>query len=254
MAEARPVALVTGANRGLGEAIASALAARGFRVGVLGRNLEACAAVARRIAGAGGDGAHAFACDMAEPSTIDAAIAAAHRMWGRIDALVNNAGVVAPIGAFDTVDPDGWAQVIAVNLTGPYRAIRAAMPALIEAQPGRIVNVSSGAAQRPLEGWSAYCTSKAGLAMLTRAVDLEAQDRGVLCFSIAPGVVDTGMQAEIRQSGINPVSRLPRESLSPAHEPAMAIAWLVEHGTAELAGRELDVRDPDLRRRCGLAD
>jgi NAD(P)-dependent dehydrogenase (short-subunit alcohol dehydrogenase family) len=88
--------------------------------------------------------------------------------------------------------------------------------------------------------------------MLTRSVDMEWRPRGVLCFSIAPGVVDTGMQQQIRDSGINPVSRIPRAALAPAEEPAKAIGWLVAEGTEDLAGRELDVRDPALRAAAGL--
>jgi NAD(P)-dependent dehydrogenase (short-subunit alcohol dehydrogenase family) len=103
-----------------------------------------------------------------------------------------------------------------------------------------------------MEGWSAYCSSKAGVAMLTRCVDKEYGEQGVRIFGFAPGVVDTGMQGSIRESGINPVSDLKRSDLAPAWEPAHGIAWLCTSAADELVGSEIDVRHEDFRRRAGL--
>jgi NAD(P)-dependent dehydrogenase (short-subunit alcohol dehydrogenase family) len=112
---------------------------------------------------------------------------------------------------------------------------------------GTIVNLSSGAAHKPMEGWSAYCAGKAGLAMVTRSLHLEYAARGVRAFGFAPGVVDTDMQGAIRASGMNPVSQLPRASLAPAERPAWAIAWLCTAEADPLTGQELDIRaDPFL--------
>ncbi|QLQ18384.1 MAG: SDR family NAD(P)-dependent oxidoreductase [Exiguobacterium profundum] len=108
-----------------------------------------------------------------------------------------------------------------------------------------------GAARRPLEGWSAYCAGKAGLAMLTRSVHLEYGAAGVQVYGFAPGVVDTGMQGEIRASGMNEVSQIPRAALALADQPARAIAWLCGPQAAGLAGQELDVREPGLRASAG---
>jgi NAD(P)-dependent dehydrogenase (short-subunit alcohol dehydrogenase family) len=88
--------------------------------------------------------------------------------------------------------------------------------------------------------------------MLTRSIHLEYGGQGIRCFGFAPGVVDTDMQGSIRASGINPVSQIPRENLAPAHEPARAIAWLCTPAADALAGQELDVRNPDLRKSVGL--
>ena len=118
--------------------------------------------------------------------------------------------------------------------------------------PRRIVNISSGAAHQPLEGWSAYCTAKAGLAMLTRSVQLDHSADGVLAFGLAPGLVDTDMQATIRSSGINDVSRLPRAALRPAKEPAKAAAYLLSGDGDDLAGGDLEIRDAGFRNRVGL--
>jgi NAD(P)-dependent dehydrogenase (short-subunit alcohol dehydrogenase family) len=114
------------------------------------------------------------------------------------------------------------------------------------------VNLSSGAARGPMEGWSAYCAGKAGLAMITRAVHKEFGAQGIRIFGFAPGVVDTDMQAVIRASGINPVSKIPRENLAAPDDAAHGIAWLCTPAADALAGEEVDVRHEDFRRAAGL--
>ncbi len=168
------------------------------------------------------------------------------------DILVNNAGVIGPIGRILDVSPEDWGRNIQTNLIAAFHATQTALRHMVAKGGGTVVNLSSGAAHRPMEGWSAYCSGKAGLAMLTRSVHLEYGGQGIRCFGFAPGVVDTDMQGSIRASGINPVSQIPRENLAPAHEPAEAIAWLCTPAADALAGQELDVRNPDLRKSVGL--
>jgi NAD(P)-dependent dehydrogenase (short-subunit alcohol dehydrogenase family) len=244
------VALVTGAARGNGRAAALELARRGATV----------VAGVRRPGSEGGlvdelralaPGSLVVACDVANYAEVEGAVAAAAAL-GRLDILVNNAGVIEPIGTLDTVDPARWAENITVNLVGAMHGCRAALPLLLE-RGGAIVNVSSGAASRPLEGWSAYCAGKAGLAMLTRSLQLEFGARGVRAFGLRPGVVDTGMQVTIRASGVNEVSRLPRESLAGTEGPARAIAYLCAPEAADLAGGEVDIRDEAFAARAGVA-
>jgi NAD(P)-dependent dehydrogenase (short-subunit alcohol dehydrogenase family) len=103
-----------------------------------------------------------------------------------------------------------------------------------------------------MEGWSAYCAGKAGLAMLTQCIAKEYGPRGIRAFGFAPGVVDTDMQGAIRASGINPVSQLPRASLAPPDQPGWAIAWLCTPEAAAMAGQEVDIRHDTFRRAAGL--
>ena len=168
------------------------------------------------------------------------------------DILVNNAAVIAPIGRILDISAEDWATNIDINLTSAFHATQRALAQMIANGGGTIVNISSGAAHRPQEGWSAYCAGKAGLAMLTRSVHLEYGPQGIRIFGFAPGVVDTDMQGAIRASGINPVSKIPRGDLAPAHEPARAIAWLCTPAADALAGQDLDVRNPELRAMAGL--
>jgi 3-oxoacyl-[acyl-carrier protein] reductase len=141
---------------------------------------------------------------------------------------------------------------VTVNLVGAMHGCRAALPGMLAAGGGTIVNISSGAAERPLEGWSAYCAAKAGLAMLTRSLGLECGGRGVNAYGLRPGVVDTAMQVTIRASGVNEVSRIPRESLGGTGDPARAVAYLCTPAAADLAGGEVDIYDAAFRARAGL--
>jgi NAD(P)-dependent dehydrogenase (short-subunit alcohol dehydrogenase family) len=245
------VILITGASRGIGEAAADALAKAGATVMLTARDGARIDAVAARIEAAGGRAATAV-CDVSDYAAVSTVVAETLARFGRLDALINNAGVIEPIGSVATADPVAWARGIAINLVGAFHCIRACLPPMRAAGGGTIVNISSGAAHRPLEGWSAYCSAKAGLAMLTRAVALEHAAEGIRVFGFAPGTIDTDMQVTIRASGINQISRIPRSDLAPVAHPAKAIVYLCGADADDLAGQELALRDEDLRRRVGL--
>ena len=237
MTLAGKTALVTGGNRGIGLAAVRALALAGASVHFTARSAANIAAAQRALGPIVATGHHADMTDRLAMTTL---------FETRFDILINNAGTIGPIGRILDVSVEDWARNIDTNLTAAFHTTQLAL-AQMTRTGGTIVNVSSGAAHRPQEGWSAYCAGKAGLAMLTRSVHLEYGAQGVRVFGFAPGVVDTDMQGTIRASGINPVSQLPRNSLAPAAEPAQAIAWLCTPAADPLAGQELDVRDPDLR-------
>ena len=165
------VAIVTGASRGIGAAAALALGAAGISVMLAARNAALAEAHAQQITASGGEAA-AIACDVADYAACQRLVDETLKRFGPPDVLVNNAGVIEPIVSVVAADPRAWARSIEINLIGAYYAIRAVLPGMLERGCGTIINVSSGAAHRPLEGWSAYCAGKAGLAMLTRSIDL----------------------------------------------------------------------------------
>jgi NAD(P)-dependent dehydrogenase (short-subunit alcohol dehydrogenase family) len=252
MAElAGKVAIVTGGSRGIGAAAAKALADAGAAVVIAARDGSAASTAAAAIAAIGGHTC-GLACDVADYGAVAAMLDETLRRFGIPDILVNNAGVIDPIGLLAQSDPAAWAQNIGVNLIGAYNAIRAVLPHMLANGGGTIINLSSGAAHRPLDGWSAYCCAKAGLAMLTEALVLETARSGVRVFGLSPGVIDTGMQATIRASGINRVSRIPRSNLAPVEHPAAAILYLCTDAADDLTGQEVTLQDPEFRRRIGL--
>lgn len=247
------VVIITGAGRGIGAATAKAFAGAGAAVVVSARTVGAAQAVADQIAAGGGQAA-AVACDVTDYGSVAALVEEAGRRFGRVDVLVNNAGVIEPIGRVADTDPAAWAQAVEINLVGAYHAVRAALPAMLRGAGGTIVNLLSGAAFKAMEGWSAYGSSKAGLAMLTRSIAHEYGEQGIRAIGFAPGLVDTAMQGQIRTSGINPISRLPRDTLTPPEEPAGVIVWLCTRAADGYVGRvDVDIRDPALRQAAGLA-
>lgn len=246
------VALVTGASRGLGEGTARALAAAGASVMLVARDGISAARVAAEISKAGGR-AEAMACDVADFAAVERVAAKTMSLLGGLDVLVNNAGVIEPIAEIATSDPFRWAQNITINLVGAYNAVRAVLPGMLEAGRGTIVNVSSGAAFRPLEGWSAYCSGKAGLAMFTRAVALETASKGIRVYGFSPGTIDTEMQVKIRASGMNMISRIPRGDLSPVEHAVRGLVYLCATDAEDLVGQDASMRDDAFRKRIGLA-
>ena len=243
--------LVTGASRGIGAAAALALGRAGAGVMLMARDGRLAARVAGEIVSAGGT-ADAVACDVTDYAALERVVAATKRRFGRLDALVNNAGVIEPIGMMADTDPAVWARSIETNLVGAYFAVRAVLPEMIAAGGGTIVNVSSGAGGRPLAGWGAYCAGKAGLQMLTRSVALEYGNKGVGVFGFQPGPTDTDMHVAIRASGLNPISKIPREQLTPVAHAAVAIVYLCTPAADDLTGQEVSLRDEAFRSRLGL--
>jgi NAD(P)-dependent dehydrogenase (short-subunit alcohol dehydrogenase family) len=242
------IALVTGASRGLGEGVARALAADGAAVMLLARDGDLAQQVASEIVAGGGE-AEALACDVSDYPSVERAVADTRQRLGGLDILVNNAGVIEPIAEIAASDPAIWARSIQINLIGAYYVVRAVLDGMLQGG-GTIINVSSGAAYRPLEGWSSYCAGKAGLAMLTRSLVLETT--GVRIFGFSPGTIDTDMQVKIRASGLNQVSQIPRANLSPVEHAVRGLLYLCDDASDDLAGQDVSMRDEAFRGRIGL--
>ncbi|WP_136615883.1 MULTISPECIES: SDR family NAD(P)-dependent oxidoreductase [Mesorhizobium] len=239
------VALVTGARTGLGAATVVALAKLGATVIASGRHAGDCSAVVDAVTVTGGV-ASDFMLDVADLDAIPHRVAEALKLHGRIDILVNNAATIAPMARLVELDAGAFDAALTLNVSGPAALTTALWPHF---GGGRIVNIVSGAATRAMSGWAAYCASKAALLMLTRSIQLEGEASGILGFALAPGLVDTGMQAAIRDARINAVSDIPRENLDPPERAAQAIAWLATGLADDLAGDYVDVRQPGLQER-----
>lgn len=245
--------LITGASRGIGAAAARVFAEAGARVMLTARSGDAIEALAEDLTAAG-HVARAQTCDVADMQSVTATVEACERDLGPVDVLINNAGLLEPIGPMATCDPDAWGKVIDVNIKGVYHGIRAVLSGMIARGGGTILTVGSGAAHNPMEGWAHYCTSKAGALMLTRAVDKEAGDAGVVSVNLSPGTVATQMQRDIKASGINPVSDLEWSDHIPPEWPARALLWLAGPDGQRFKGEEVSLRNEDIRREIGLID
>ncbi len=232
-------ALVTGGGRGLGAAVARALAAEGAAVTVSGRTAADLEAVAADVGGG------ALVADVADRAGW---LAALDRL-GPIDVLVANAGVVWPLRSFALTDLEEWEQAVAINLLGAVRAVRVLLPGMLERGWGRIVTISSGAADPPgMPVASAYSTGKAALDMFTLHLAGELDGSGVTALALRPGVVDTPMQTFMRS--------LPREQVGAAfhdrfhglHErgellaPQTAAEWIVGQVLSGATGTVVDIR------------
>jgi NAD(P)-dependent dehydrogenase (short-subunit alcohol dehydrogenase family) len=242
------VVVITGASRGIGAAAARSFADAGARVALLARSGAEIGALADEI----GLSARALTCDVADADAVAQVVAEVLDWAGRIDVLINNAGVIEPIARLADAAPADFARAITINLNGVFNGMRAVIPMMRAQGGGTIITVSSGAAHSPLEGWGAYCASKAGAAMLTRVAHLEEAGAGLRIMGLSPGTVATEMQVKIKASGINPVSQLDPAVHIPADWPARALLWMCGPGGDAHLGQEISLRDEAIRRAVGL--
>ena len=191
------VALVTGGGRGLGAAVALALAEAGADVALLGRSAATLDAVGQAI-GERGRRAVSVVADVASWEETRAAVDEVEQTLGPVAILVNNAGIVSALGAVVSLDPAAWANDIAVDLNGPFFCARAVMAGMAQRGWGRILNISSGAGVQPIAGAAAYSVAKAGLNFFTRILAQELEGTGVVPIAVSPGMMDTDMQADLR--------------------------------------------------------
>lgn len=240
--------MITGASRGIGAETARVFANAGANVVLLARSQDDIAALAGEI----GERAIAIPCNVARYGEMSSAVATTLQAFGSVDVLINNAGVVDPIGHLGGTDPDEWGHLIDINVKGVFNGIHAALPALKAGGGGSVLTISSGAAHNAIEGWSAYCASKAAVNMMNRSLHLEEAANGIRAIGLSPGTVATQMQRVIKASGINPVSQLDWEVHIPADWPAKCLLWMCSAEADGYCGEEISLRDDAIRRAVGL--
>jgi 3-oxoacyl-[acyl-carrier protein] reductase len=226
-------AVVTGATRGIGRAIAASLGEAGARVAVVGRN----EATAKEAAAALGGGAQGFAADVADPAAGAAMIAAVEAAFGGVDILVNNAGITRDNIIPRLKDAD-WDDVIDANLRGAFVTTRAAVRGMMKRRWGRVINISSVVGLVGNKGQSNYAASKAGLIGLTKSVAKELASRNVLANVVAPGFVETDMIQAMTQDARDVLTRqIPLERLGTPNDIASLVTFLASDHASYITGQ-----------------
>jgi 2-dehydro-3-deoxy-L-rhamnonate dehydrogenase (NAD+) len=223
MAATGKTALVTGAARGIGLAIATRLAADGLRVALLDLDKTTVEAAAAGI----GAGALALAADVTRAAEVEAAIARLEREWGRLDVLVNNAGITGRSFPIWELTDEDWQRVIDVDLTAVFLCCRAAVKLMLRQGSGRIVNIASIAGKEGNPTLVPYSSAKAGVIGLTKALAKEVATRGILVNAVAPAVIGTELLAQMERSTVDPlISKIPMGRVGTPDEVAALVAWL----------------------------
>jgi 3-oxoacyl-[acyl-carrier protein] reductase len=234
------VAVVTGASQGIGRETALALAQAGAKVVVAARNEEKLAALVSEIAAAGGE-AFAVKMDVADAEQVRAGFKQVIEKFGRLDILVNNAAVTRD-GLAMRMKRDDWDAVLQTNLTGAHLCIQQALPTMMKARAGRIVNISSVVAQSGNAGQANYVAAKAGLIGLTKAIAIEIASRGVTVNAVAPGFIETPMTDVLPDKAKEELKeRIPLGRMGSARDVASSIVFLASDEAGYITGHVLNV-------------
>jgi len=234
------VALVTGASQGIGRDTALALAEAGAKVAVAARNEERLAALVKDIVAEGGE-AFAVRMDVADTEQVKSGFKAVIEKLGRLDILVNNAAITRD-GLALRMKADDWDAVIRTNLTGAHLCIQQALPSMMRARAGRIINISSVVAEMGNAGQANYVAAKAGLIGLTKAIAMEIASRNITVNAVAPGFIETPMtdvlSTEVKE---NLKTRIPLGRMGCPRDVAAAIVFLASDEAGYITGHVLDV-------------
>ena len=234
------VALVTGASQGIGRDTALALAEAGAKVAVAARNEEKLSALVADIAGAGGT-ALAVKMDVADAEQVKAGFKQVLEKFGRLDILVNNAAITRD-GLAMRLKADDWDAVLRTNLTGTHFCIQQALPTMMKARAGRIINISSVVAQSGNAGQANYVAAKAGIIGLTKAIAIEIASRNITVNAVAPGFIATPMTEVLSDTVKADVkARIPLGRMGSGRDVAAAIVFLASDEAAYITGHVLNV-------------
>ena len=237
---ANRIAFITGASRGIGRACAIALSAGGAKVVLAARQLDKLEAVAAEIRAAGGE-TFVVPIDLASQDSIKEAFSKASKEFGRIDILINNAGLTRD-GLAMRMKRDDWDAVIQTNLSGSFFCIQQVMPAMVRERWGRIVNITSVVGESGNAGQANYAASKAGLIGLTKSLAQELASRNITVNAVAPGFVETDMTASLSDELRAKITEsVPLKRIGKPEDIATAVKFLTSDDAAYITGHVLDV-------------
>jgi 3-oxoacyl-[acyl-carrier protein] reductase len=237
---AHRIAFITGASRGIGRACALALSAAGARVVLAARQLEKLEEVATEIRAAGGD-AYVVGIDLASQDSIKEAFSKTSKEFGRVDILINNAGLTRD-GLALRMKRDDWDAVLQTNLSGSFFCIQQVLPAIVRERWGRIVNITSVVGESGNAGQANYAASKAGLIGLTKSLAQELASRNITVNAVAPGFVETDMTASLSDELKAKITEsVPLKRIGKPEDVAAAVNFLAGDAAGYITGHVLDV-------------
>lgn len=236
----KPVALVTGASRGIGFVIADAMAKAGYNLAICGTREETIVQAGTSLQAHGAE-VLAQAVDVSEQSQVQSFVQDAAKHFGRLDVLVNNAGITRDMLAM-RLKPEDWQRVIDTNLSSVFYASQAALKPMMRAKGGRIINISSVVASMGNPGQINYCASKGGIDALTRSLAREVGSRGITVNAVAPGFIATDMTAELGGDAEKKLTeQIPLGRLGQPADVAAAVLFLAGDGGAYITGQIIHV-------------
>jgi 3-oxoacyl-[acyl-carrier protein] reductase len=234
------VALVTGASQGIGRACAEALAEAGAQIALASRDLERLGAVADKIQDRGKK-TLSLSLDVSSPESVKAAVAKTLDTWGKIEILVNNAGITRD-NLIMRMKPEDWEAVLRTNLNGAYHCIQAVINGMVRQRYGRIINIASVVAQAGNPGQANYVASKAGLIGLTKAVATEVASRNITVNAVSPGFIATPMTEKLPEAVRQKIlSMIPLGRMGTDREVAYAVRFLASEEAAYITGHVLSI-------------
>ncbi len=235
------VAVVTGGSRGIGKAICQAFAAEGAKVAIVYRgSQEAAAQLAQELQSMGRE-AQAWQVDVADTAAVMKCAEEIHQKWGRVDILVNNAGIIKD-GLFMQMDPANWKDVINTNLGGTFNFSRAVVEWMFRQRKGRVINISSVAADRVNRGQANYVASKGAINAFTKALAIELASRGVTVNAIAPGFIETDMSETVRNMAGDAIKKMiPMRRYGKPEDIAKVAVFLASDDSAYITGQVVTV-------------
>jgi len=237
----RPVAIVTGASRGIGRKIAEKLAENGMDLAICGTRKATIEAAADEIAAAFGVTVHGQVVDVADNAQIQGFVRDMVKQLGGVDVLVNNAGITRD-GLAVRMKSDDWQQVLNTNLNSVFFASQAVLRPMMKARFGRIINVSSVVASMGNPGQANYCASKGGVDALTRSLAREVASRNITVNAVAPGFISTDMTDQLDDKGKAAIyAQIPAGRMGTAAEVASAVAFLASNEASYITGQVLHV-------------